>query len=120
MDHQFDGDWKTLLQAQTDSLRAVFLGDPANPSTGIVELVDLAATGRDHDSHSRAKTGFLLLSVMTDVEATLERLDALGLGGTPRRVEVSGIAMAVVIDPDGVQVELVESRATENLERIAE
>jgi hypothetical protein len=55
---------------------------------------------------------------MTDVEAALERLAALGLGGRPRRIEVSGIAMAVVRDPDGVEVELVDSGASANLERL--
>ena len=59
------------------------------------------------------------MSVITDVDAALARLAALGLGGTPRRVDVSGVAMAVVRDPDGVPVELVDSGASANLERLA-
>ena len=57
--------------------------------------------------------------MIIDVEAALDRLARLGLGGPPRRVTVSGVGMAVVRDPDGVQVELVDSGATANLERLA-
>ena len=56
---------------------------------------------------------------MTELGAALERLRALGLGGEPRRVEVSGVAMAVVTDPDGVLVELVDTAAVPNLERLS-
>jgi catechol 2,3-dioxygenase-like lactoylglutathione lyase family enzyme len=119
MDQRFEGDWQTLLHAPTGSLRAVFLGDPANPASGIVELVDIEATGRLYATNGPAKAGFLLLSVMTDVAGTLERLSRLGLGDTPRRITVAGIEMAVVVDPDGVLVELVGAEASENLEKIS-
>lgn len=118
MDHRFEGDWPTLLHAPSNTLRSVFLGDPAKPDSGIVELVDL---GNIDDSNraadTAATTGVLLLSIMTDVQAALERFRALGLGGDPRRIEVSGVAMAVVTDPDGVLVELVDVSARTNLER---
>lgn len=118
MDERFRGDWPTLFNAPTDSLRAVFLGQPAVPDSGIVELVDLGPSpGPSADGPPRS--GFLLLSVFTDVAAALDRLAALDLGGTPRRVEVSGMAMAVVRDPDGVLVELVDSGASANLEQLA-
>jgi catechol 2,3-dioxygenase-like lactoylglutathione lyase family enzyme len=56
--------------------------------------------------------GFFLLSLYLDVEAALERLAALGLGGPPRRITVAGpggavVPMATVRDPDGVLVELI-------------
>ncbi len=118
MDERFRGDWPTLLDGPPDSLRAVFLGEPAVPDSGIVELVDLGQLpGPSEDGPPRS--GFLLLSVFTDVAAALDRLAALDLGGTPRRVEVSGVAMAVVRDPDGVLVELVDSGASANLEQLA-
>jgi catechol 2,3-dioxygenase-like lactoylglutathione lyase family enzyme len=115
MDGRFQGDWPSLLDAPTDWLRAVFLGDPAHPDAGIVELVDLGTVPSAPEA-APPRSGLLLLSVMTDVGAALERLAALGLGGSPRQVEVSGIAMAVVRDPDGVVVELVDSVASANLE----
>jgi glyoxylase I family protein len=118
MDRRFEGDWPTLLEGPSDQLRAVFLGDPAAPDSGIVELVDLGPLpGMAEPVPPR--TGFLLLSVFTDVAAALHRLDGLGLGGTPRRVEVSGVAMAVVRDPNGVLVELVDSGASANLGQLA-
>jgi catechol 2,3-dioxygenase-like lactoylglutathione lyase family enzyme len=121
MDERFEGDWPTLLRAPSHSLRSVFLGDPAAPASGIVELVDLGPVpGRDEPEASTASPGFLLLSVMTGVEAALTRLHGLGLGGTPRRVEVSGVSMAVVTDPDGVLVELIDTAAASNLDRLAE
>lgn len=120
MDQRFEGDWPTLLRAPGQSLRAVFLGDPAHPEAGIVELVDLGHVdpGAADTATRPAATGFLLLSIITDLAASLERLATLGLGGTPRRIEVAGIAMAVVVDPDGVLVELVDSGATANLDRL--
>jgi catechol 2,3-dioxygenase-like lactoylglutathione lyase family enzyme len=118
MDQRFDGDWPTLLEAPSRSLRAVFLGRPDRADAGVVELVGLG-TVPDGPLPTRPAHGFLLLSVITDVEAALDRLGRLGLGGPPRRVTVSGVGMAVVRDPDGVQVELVDSGATANLERLA-
>jgi catechol 2,3-dioxygenase-like lactoylglutathione lyase family enzyme len=121
MDDQFEGDWPTLLRAPSTSLRSVFLGDPAAPASGIVELVDLGAVPVTESGHeTMASSGFLLLSVMTDVESVLARLAASGLGGTPRRVAVSGVAMAVVTDPDGVLVELIDTAAARNLDRLAD
>ncbi len=119
MDQRFRGDWPTLLEAPSDTLRAVFLGDPAAAGSGIVELLDLGPVAPGADRGAPPAPGFLLVSVITDVDSALARLAALGLGGTPRRVEVSGVAMAVVRDPDGVPVELVDSGASANLERLA-
>jgi len=119
MDERFEGDWPTLLRAPSTSLRAVFLGDPSSTASGIVELVDLGQVpDSDGSPDASPAGGFLLLSVMADVEAVLSRLAALGLGGSPRCTEVSGIAMAVVRDPDGVLVELVDSPAAANLDRM--
>jgi len=119
MDHGFRGDWPTLLGAPTRDLRAVFLGDPAHPGSGIVELVDLGPAGAAPGGPVGPGHGFLLLSVMTDVGVALERLGALGLGGPPRRIEVAGVAMCTVVDPDGVTVELVDRGASANLDRLA-
>lgn len=120
MDERFEGDWQTLFAAPSSSLRAVFLGNPAAADAGIVELVDLGDVPRSgRQAGAPASSGFLLLSVMTELGAALERLRALGLGGEPRRVEVSGVAMAVVTDPDGVLVELVDTAAVPNLERLS-
>jgi hypothetical protein len=55
-----------------------------------------------------------------DLDATLDRLLALGLGGEPRRIEVSGVGLAVVVDPDGTQVELVDNAATPNFAGLAD
>jgi len=122
MDERFRGDWPTLFDAPSDRLRAVFLGDPAHPDAGIVELVDLGAgTEPDPDragASTRPHGGVLLVSVLTDVDATLSRLAALDLGGRPCRIEVHGIAMATVRDPDGVLVELVHDGAAANLDAL--
>lgn len=121
MDERFDGDWPTLLRAPSSSLRAVFLGDPAAPGAGIVELVDLGPVpaGAGGAAGGAAAAGVLVLSVLTDLDAALPRLAALGLGGVPRRIEVAGVAMAVVTDPDGVAVELIDTAAAANLDRLA-
>jgi glyoxylase I family protein len=118
MDHSFSGDWRHLLRAETDSLRAVFLGDPSSPDSGIVELVELGPVTSGSPPPEPVTAGFLLLSVFTDVDAALDRLAQLGLGGEPRRVVVHGVKMATVVDPDGVVVELVDTPGASNLEQL--
>jgi catechol 2,3-dioxygenase-like lactoylglutathione lyase family enzyme len=121
MDQRFSGDWPTLLRAPSRSLRAVFLGRTEHPDAGIVELVDLGvvAPGPVGGADDRPPPpGLLLVSVMTDVSAALDRLSELGLGGEPRRIEVHGIDMCTVVDPDGVVVELVHADAAANLEQL--
>src|ERR1019366_3569493 len=46
MDQTFEGDWPTLFQARAPELRSVFLGDPADTTGGLVELVEFP-TGID-------------------------------------------------------------------------
>jgi catechol 2,3-dioxygenase-like lactoylglutathione lyase family enzyme len=108
MDHEFDGDWPTLFGAPSGRLRSIFLGDPADPSAGTVELVDLGPLpAPTADAEDPPTTGFFLVSVYVDVDQALARLAALGLGGEPRRIAVHGVSMAVVRDPNGVRVELI-------------
>jgi glyoxylase I family protein len=113
MDHTFDGDWPTLFEARSGTLRSVFLGDPANPDAGVVELVAFHGGVEPGPPPGPPATGFFLLSFFVAVEDTLARLRALDLGGTPRRVEQPGpagpVTMATVRDPDGVLVELIEA-----------
>ena len=115
MDHTFDGDWPALFDGPSRTLRSVFLGDPGHPDAGIVELVVFDGAAAPPGVPSVASSaGFFLLSFFVDVDATLARLGALGLGGEPRRVEQPGpdgpVAMATVRDPDGVLVELIQTR----------
>ncbi|MBV8949612.1 MAG: VOC family protein [Actinobacteria bacterium] len=113
MDHEFDGGWRTLFDARSDRLHSVFLGDPQRPDAGIVELVVFDGGMEPGPADGPPAIGFFLLSMYVDVEATLARLAALGLGGTPRRIEAPApqgpVAMATVRDPDGVLVELIDA-----------
>ena len=118
MDKTFEGDWPTLLDAPSHSLRSIFLGRPDLPDSGIVELVDLGAEESPEPAPRIRSAGFLLVSIMTDVDSTLGKLTSLGLGGDPRRISVSGVEMCTVVDPDGVVVELIESVASVNLNRL--
>jgi len=110
MDHEFDGDWHALFDAPRDRLRSVFLGEPDSPDAGIVELVTFGADG-DAAPPAPPRPGFFLLSFFVDVDATMERLAALGLADQVRRISVPGpggdVDMVTVRDPDGVLVELV-------------
>jgi glyoxylase I family protein len=111
MDRSFDGDWPALFDAPGSTLRSVFLGDPDAADAGVVELVSFGPETREPVVAGPAP-GFFLLSLYLDVEAALERLAALGLGGPPRRITVAGprgavVPMATVRDPDGVLVELI-------------
>jgi catechol 2,3-dioxygenase-like lactoylglutathione lyase family enzyme len=111
-DHNFRGDWRELFGASANQLRSIFLGDPQNPDTGIVELV--VFDGADDASAPAVgpRHGFFLLSLQRDVDATLSALAALGFTDGVRRISVSGpagatVPMAVITAPDRVLVELI-------------
>ena len=111
-DYTFTGDWQTLFGAATDQLRSIFLGDPATPETGIVELVVLDGTEAAPAPTDVPAFGFFLLSVQRDVDATLAALAGLGFDDGVRRIEMPApggkkVAMAVLNAPDGVRVELI-------------
>ncbi|WP_161600606.1 VOC family protein [Mycolicibacterium hodleri] len=113
LDHTFTGDWPTLFGVDTDVLRSVFLGDPAHPDSGIVELVQFEGVdGAPAGSGAAPRPGFFLLSLERDVEATLATLAELGFTDGVRRISMPGprgatVAMAVITAPDGVRVELI-------------
>ncbi len=106
-----EGAWTTLFAASGNTLRSGFLHDPVLGDAGIVELVEFPTGIADGTPVEQPAVGFFLLSFYVDVDAVLGRMAALGLGGTPRRIEVPGptgpVAMGVVRDPNGVLVELI-------------
>ena len=111
-DYTFTGDWPTLFGAATDQLRSIFLGDPATPETGIVELVVLDGAEAPPPPTDVPAFGFFLLSLQRDVDATLATLAGLGFDDGVRRIEMPApggkkVAMAVLTAPDGVRVELI-------------
>jgi len=116
-DRTVEGDWPALFGAPTRSLRVVFLGDSSTPDvySGVLELnafeSDLGSAPTE-----RAHYGLTMISYFVDVEATLARLAALGLGGEPARVDQQTpngtITIATVRDPDGVTVLLTPGSIT--------
>jgi glyoxylase I family protein len=113
MDDTFTGDWPTLFGSETNQLRSVFLGDPDNPISGIVELVVFEGVTSERSAPDRPAWGFFLLSLQRDVEQTLARLADLGFDDGVRRITMhppdggTDFAMAVITAPDGVVVELI-------------
>ena len=119
-DSVVEGDWPGLFDGPSRKLRAVFLGNANVPdvAAGVLELNayvgDEVPTG---SSTSRPTTGFFMLSYFVDVEATLERLADLGLGGPPRRITQrtpnGDVTIALVRDPDGVRILLTPGSITQ-------
>jgi catechol 2,3-dioxygenase-like lactoylglutathione lyase family enzyme len=110
MDERFTGEWPVLFDVPSTSLRSVFLGDRRHPDSGIVELVTFDGVAAPGPT-PHAGTGFLLLSFFVDVDEVVGRLEALGFGPV-RRIEqpapAGPVAMATLVDPDGVLVELID------------
>jgi catechol 2,3-dioxygenase-like lactoylglutathione lyase family enzyme len=111
-DHVFTGDWPTLFDAPTDTLRSIFLGDPSAPDTGIVELVVFDNPAPERETIAGPAPGFFLVSLNRDVDPTLRRLADLGFADEVRQVAVPAphgkqVQMAVITAPDGVRVELI-------------
>jgi catechol 2,3-dioxygenase-like lactoylglutathione lyase family enzyme len=116
MDETFAGDWPTLFSAREPELRSIFLGDPADSTAGLVELVEF--TGGIEDgvpSEGPPALGFFLVSVYLEIEPALERLAASGFDLDVRRITVPpGVNMAVLHDPNGVRVELIDLGGAED------
>ena len=111
-DHVFTGDWPTLFDASTDTLRSIFLGDPSTPDSGIVELVVFDNPAPERESIAGPAPGFFLVSLNRDVEPTLRRLADLEFADGVRQIVVPAphgkqVQMAVITAPDGVRVELI-------------
>ena len=115
LDHTFSGDWPALFDADTDTLRSVFLGDPDQPDGGIVELVQFVG-GSDHAGGEPPagppRPGFFLVSLERDVDENLSALASLGFTEGVRRITMpapggKSVEMAVLTAPDGVLVELI-------------
>jgi catechol 2,3-dioxygenase-like lactoylglutathione lyase family enzyme len=116
MDYTFTGDWPTLFDAKTDTLRSVFLGDPETPDTGIVELVAFEGVAAASPAAAGPAPGFFLVSLQREVDPTLARLDELGFTEGVRRISMpapggKAVQMAVITAPDGVRVELIGAAA---------
>lgn len=120
MDHSFAGPWPDLFGGSATTLRSLFLGDPGAPESGIVELVDLDGMAPPLEAGSGPVAGFFLLSLSADLDAVLPRLAALGLGGEPVVAPVGPVRLAVVHDPNGVRVELMDVAAEENMGSLTE
>lgn len=108
----FTGDWPALFDAESEQLQSIFLGDPATPSAGIVELVQMDGVQAPPDSGTALSHGFFLVSMERAVEPTLARLARLGFEDGVRRISVPApggrsVEMAVITAPDGVRLELI-------------
>ena len=117
-DVHLEGDWPELFGAPSRRLHAVFLGDEgsADDHDGVLELNVFDGDIPAGPAPGPPVTGFFLLSFFVDVEATLGRLAALGLGGPPRRLTQATprgpVTLATVRDPDGVLVLLTPGSIT--------
>jgi catechol 2,3-dioxygenase-like lactoylglutathione lyase family enzyme len=115
MDHAFEGPWPALFGASSATLRSVFLGQADESGGGIVELVQMEGSGPRPPSPDGPAEGFFLLSLYADLDTVLPRLAALGVGGSPTVEAVGPVRLAVVRDPDGVLVELMDDDARQGM-----
>ena len=117
-DREVEGDWPSLLGVASTTLRAVFLGksDIPDDTAGVLELNVFPGGAVTLVPASPPQAGLFMISYFVDVEATLARLDKLGLARDVRRVVQAtpngSITLATVRDPDGVAVLLTPGPIT--------
>jgi catechol 2,3-dioxygenase-like lactoylglutathione lyase family enzyme len=117
-DREVEGDWQTLFGAPSNTLRVVFLGNSAIPdeTAGVLELNAFPGGSAAGTAVSPPPAGLSMISYFVDVEATVGRLEGLGLARDVRRVEQAtpngSITLATVRDPDGVLVLLTPGSIT--------
>jgi glyoxylase I family protein len=108
---EFAGPWQDLFGGPDDVLNMVMLGDPANSSAGVIELISFPSE-LEAAAAGPASNGVFLVSMYVDVDATLARLADLGYA-EHKRIDLDSphgsITMATVRDPDGVLIELVDA-----------
>ena len=80
-----------------------------------MELVDLDGMAPPAEAGPGPAAGFFLLSLSVDLDTVLPRLAGLGLGGQPVVTPVGPVRLAVVHDPNGVRVELMDMEAQANM-----
>lgn len=119
MDRSFEGPWPALFGTTSTTMHSVFLGEAGSPEHGIVELVATEGLVAPTAPASPPE-GFFLLSLYADLDTVLPRLAALGVGGEPRVEAVGPVRMAVVRDPNGVWVELMDEAARRNLSKMVD
>jgi catechol 2,3-dioxygenase-like lactoylglutathione lyase family enzyme len=111
LDATMDADLGPLIGMTTSKVRTVFLGSKADPDVGALELMDFF-DDRISSQPSRSgvpERGACLVSFVVPVREVLDRLAAMGLGGSPRTMPTrTGGTAATVVDPDGVVVELLD------------
>ncbi len=118
MDETFEGPWPDLFGTTSTKLRSVFLGDASAGDSGIVELVSTEGADSTDVGVPSPAEGFFLLSLFADLDEVLPRLAALGVGGEAKVADLGPTRLAVVYDPDGVRVELMDTAAQSTLERL--
>jgi catechol 2,3-dioxygenase-like lactoylglutathione lyase family enzyme len=118
MDETFEGPWPDLFGTTSTKLRSVFLGDASAGDSGIVELVTTEGVAATDVAGPRPAEGFFLLSLFADLDEVLPRLASLGVGGEAKVVDLGPTRLAVVYDPDGIRVELMDTAARTTLDRL--
>jgi glyoxylase I family protein len=106
-----ESDWPTVMNVRSTRARSINLGDPSDPSAGVLELLDFEGGSDPAPAFDAPVCGMFLVSFLgIDVDAVLERLDALGyapVGRIEGTIPTATFDLATVRDPDGVLVELV-------------
>jgi catechol 2,3-dioxygenase-like lactoylglutathione lyase family enzyme len=110
VDREFDGAWPVLLGVESTRLRALILGDADRPDAGQVELVTFAEPVPPGPAPSPPATGTVMLSFHVDLDAILPAVVALGATDVRRTTLSNGHAVVTVRDPDGIMVELIDTR----------
>jgi len=117
-DREVEGDWPTLFGAESTTLRVIFLGNANVPddTAGVLELNVFPGDRPAGGPVSPPPAGLFMISYFVDVEATLARLEKLGLARDVRRVSQptpnGSVVLATVRDPDGVAVLLTPGSIT--------
>jgi len=111
MDGEFEGDWPTLFNVPSTSLRSVFLGD-ADRGGGILELVDFGTPGSRQSAADVPPEGLMLVAFQCAIDPVLARLEAMGGEGPLREITAQSargpVRIVLLEDPNGVRFELTE------------
>jgi catechol 2,3-dioxygenase-like lactoylglutathione lyase family enzyme len=106
-DGEFVGQWPAMFGVESTRLRAIFLGDPAEPNRACVELVTFADPLPSGPPPSPPATGTLMVAFRVDLERVLPALVELGATDVRQGAMSTGVVAATVRDPDGILVELL-------------
>jgi catechol 2,3-dioxygenase-like lactoylglutathione lyase family enzyme len=112
LDKVFDGPFQKLFKFPANRLRSILLGDPRQRHAGLIELIAFDVPSKLPTAF-QPSTAILLLSFWVNITEVGARLKDLGFSDSLVVVDIDGVSVGSVRDPDHLLIELIQNSVVE-------